>query len=180
MLRYFVREILRRRKRQRRQLRNTREHVTCGLGAAGKNVSTRILKISKSDRLFEYTKANASPSFQAAPILDEVVGAADILAKKGINPELWSFPTVKPIERETILRCAKDFEIIAVVEEHNILGGFGSAVAEVLSELPSHARLLRIGLDDTYCSVVGSQKYLRMQFGLDANGIAKRISEAIG
>ena len=121
-----------------------------------------------------------SAVFSSGAILDEVVGAADILAKKGINPELWSFPTVKPIERETILRCAKDFEIIAVVEEHNILGGFGSAVAEVLSELPSHARLLRIGLDDTYCSVVGSQKYLRMQFGLDANGIAKRISEAIG
>ena len=118
--------------------------------------------------------------FSSGAILDEVVGAADILAQKGINPELWSFPTVKPIDRETILRCAKDFEIIAVVEEHNILGGFGSAVAEVLSELPAHARLLRIGLDDTYCSVVGSQKYLRMQFGLDANGIAKRISEAIG
>lgn len=49
-----------------KQLRNTREHVTCGLGAAGKNVSTRILKISKSDRLFEYTKVNASPSFQPA------------------------------------------------------------------------------------------------------------------
>lgn len=123
---------------------------------------------------------NASAVFSSGAILDEVVGAADILAKKGINPELCSFPTVKPIDRETILRCARDFEIIAVVEEHNILGGFGSAVAEVLSELPAHARLLRIGLDDTYCSVVGSQKYLRMQFGLDANGIAKRISEAIG
>lgn len=66
MLRYCVREILRRRKRQRRQLRNTREHVTCGLGAAGKNVSTRILKISKSDKPFEYTKVNASPSFLPA------------------------------------------------------------------------------------------------------------------
>lgn len=150
------------------------------LGRGGEKRIHKDIENFKIGQAIRIHKGERIAVFSTGAILDEVVGAADILAKKGINPELWSFPTVKPIDRETILRCAKDFEIIAVVEEHNILGGFGSAVAEVLSELPAHARLLRIGLDDTYCSVVGSQKYLRMQFGLDANGIAKRISEAIG
>ena len=150
------------------------------LGRGGEKRIHKDIENFKIGQAIRIHKGERIAVFSSGAILDEVVGAADILAQKGINPELWSFPTVKPIDRETILRCAKDFEIIAVVEEHNILGGFGSAVAEVLSELPAHARLLRIGLDDTYCSVVGSQKYLRMQFGLDANGIAKRISEAIG
>ena len=150
------------------------------LGRGGEKRIHKDIENFKIGQAIRIHKGERIAVFSTGAILDEVVGAADILAKKGINPELCSFPTVKPIDRETILRCAKDFEIIAVVEEHNILGGFGSAVAEVLSELPAHARLLRIGLDDTYCSVVGSQKYLRMQFGLDANGIAKRISEAIG
>lgn len=150
------------------------------LGRGGEKRIHKDIENFKIGQAIRIHKGERIAVFSTGAILDEVVGAADILAKKGINPELCSFPTVKPIDRETILRCAKDFEIIAVVEEHNILGGFGSAVAEVLSELPAHARLLRIGLNDTYCSVVGSQKYLRMQFGLDANGIAKRISEATG
>ena len=69
--------------------------------------------------------------------------------------------------------------MIVTVEEHNIVGGFGSAVAEVLAELPERARLLRIGIHDTYSSIVGSQKYLRSQFGLDSGGIATQVLEAL-
>ena len=63
--------------------------------------------------------------------------------------------------------------------EDYVVGGFGSAVAEVLCELPAHARLLRIGLQDTYSAVVGNQKYLRSRFGLDAAGIAEQILEVL-
>ena len=69
--------------------------------------------------------------------------------------------------------------MIVTVEEHNIVGGFGSAVAEVLAELPERARLLRIGIHATYSSIVGSQKYLRSQFGLDSGGIATQVLEAL-
>ena len=102
-----------------------------------------------------------------------------ILAGHGVHPAVWTFPTVKPIDRETITRCAKEFDLIVTVEEHNLSGGFGSAVAEVLAELPAHARLLRVGLHDTYSAIVGNQKYLRAQFGLDAAGIAKKILEGL-
>lgn len=117
--------------------------------------------------------------FSTGAIFEEVADAEAILAEHDIYPAVYTFPTVKPIDRATIARCAADFDMIVTVEEHNIVGGFGSAVAEVLAELPERARLLRIGIHDTYSSIVGSQKYLRSQFGLDSGGIATQVLEAL-
>ena len=117
--------------------------------------------------------------FSTGAIFEEVADAEAILAEHDIYPAVYTFPTVKPIDRAVIARCAADFDMIVTVEEHNIVGGFGSAVAEVLAELPERARLLRIGIHDTYSSIVGSQKYLRSQFGLDSVGIATQVLEAL-
>ena len=117
--------------------------------------------------------------FSTGAIFEEVAGAEAILAEHDIYPAVYTFPTVKPIDRAAIARCAADFDMIVTVEEHNIVGGFGSAVAEVLAELPERARLLRVGIHDTYSSIVGSQKYLRSQFGLDSGGIATQVLEAL-
>lgn len=114
--------------------------------------------------------------FSTGAIFDEVSDAEAILAQHGIHPAVWTFPTVKPIDRETIAAAAGGFDLIVTVEEHNTVGGFGGAVAEVLAELPSpRARLLRIGLHDVYSKLVGSQEYLRSRYGLDAAGIAAQV-----
>lgn len=113
--------------------------------------------------------------FSTGAIFDEVSEAAKMLEEKGIHPGLWTFPTLKPIDRECILQCAKEYDHIITCEEHNVIGGFGSAVAEVLSELPRHAELRCLGLRDTYGRLVGSQSYLRAQYGIDASGIAKAV-----
>lgn len=118
--------------------------------------------------------------FSAGAVFEEIGGAEAILAEHGIHPAVWTFPTVKPIDRSIIEECASKFELLVTVEEHNLSGGFGSAVAEVLAERPAHARLLRIGLHDSYSTIVGNQKYLRSQFGLDAAGIAGQILEVLG
>lgn len=60
------------------------------------------------------------------------------------------------------------------------MGGFGSAVAEVMATVPCKARLALIGLEDKYSSTVGSQKYLREIYGMSAEKIFERISEEIG
>ncbi len=117
--------------------------------------------------------------FSTGAIFEEIRGAEEILSQSGICPAVYTFPTVKPIDCKTILECAERFDLIVTVEEHNIVGGFGSAVAEVLSEQGNYAPLLKIGLHDTYSTLVGNQKYLRAQFGLDAAGIAKQILEAL-
>lgn len=117
--------------------------------------------------------------FSTGAIFEEIAGARQILAEKGIHPAAYTFPTVKPIDKELIRECAREYDLIVTVEEHNVVGGFGSAVAEVLCEMKNHARLLKIGLDDCYSTLVGSQKYLRGQFGLDAAGIAKTVEKAV-
>lgn len=117
--------------------------------------------------------------FSTGAIFDEVKGAIDLLKLEGINPAAYTFPTVKPIDTETILSAAQKYDVIVTVEENNIVGGFGSAVAEVLSANCTHAKLIRVGLEDTYSSIVGTQKYLRDHYGLSAEKIAQRVREAM-
>ena len=77
-----------------------------------------------------------------------------------------------------ILNCAKSHKAIVTVEEHNLSGGFGSAVSEVLAEAGGvKAKLVRVALDDRYSCIVGSQKYLRKQYGIDAKTIAEKVKE---
>jgi transketolase len=114
--------------------------------------------------------------FSTGAIFDEVVDAIQSMEEHSINPALYTFPTVKPIDRAAIEQCAEQYDLIVTVEEHNVIGGFGSAVSEVLAELPGpRARILKIGLDDRYSSIVGSQKYLRDVYGMSAEKIVKRI-----
>ena len=116
--------------------------------------------------------------FSTGAIFDEVQEAYEILKKEGLMPTIYTFPTVKPIDKETISACAKTHKTILTVEEHNLSGGFGSAVAEVLAELDGEkAKLIRIGLEDKYSSIVGSQKYLRKHYLMDASVIVKKVKE---
>lgn len=117
--------------------------------------------------------------FSAGAIFEEVEIAVALLEAEGIHPTVYTFPTVKPLDRETILACADSHRWIVTCEEHNIVGGFGSAVAEVMAEQPSKARLLRIGMQDQYCVQVGNQKYLRDQYGMSGKKIAQRILEQL-
>lgn len=117
--------------------------------------------------------------FSTGAIFEEIEEAVAMLKENGIDPAVYTFPTVKPLDNEVVKKCSEDFDLVVTVEEHNVVGGFGSAVAEVMAEDPKNARLLKIGLEDIYSSKVGSQKYLRHEFGIDAEGIVKKIMEKI-
>lgn len=118
--------------------------------------------------------------FLTGAIFEEVQEACDMLVQKGFDPAVYTFPTVKPIDKEVIEYCSEKFEMIVTCEEHNIMGGFGSAVAEVMAEMKSKkAYLLRTGINDEYSVKVGNQKYLRSQYGIDGPGIVKKIEEKI-
>jgi transketolase len=118
--------------------------------------------------------------FTTGGIADEALQARDLLATEGVEASLYTFPTVKPLDREMIAACVRDYELIVTVEEHNVIGGFGGAVSEVLAEENgSRARLLKIGLQDTYASIVGSQKYLRDVYGMSATRIRDKIKDLL-
>ena len=107
------------------------------------------------------------PIFSTGGIFDEVMSAFEQLRFMGIEPTVYTFPTIKPIDKETILSCANTHELLVTCEEHNVIGGFGSAVSEVLCEIKHDSKLLKIGVPDSYCVYVGDQKYMRKQYGLD-------------
>ena len=114
--------------------------------------------------------------FSSGGIFDEVQSACEILTEKGLRPAVYTFPTVKPIDRELIEAVAADFELIVTCEEHNTIGGFGTAVAEVLAGMKRRkAYTVSVGLNDTFASTVGDQKYLRKRYGMDGASIAERV-----
>lgn len=113
--------------------------------------------------------------FSTGAILDDATDASDMLEQLGIGVEQYSFPTVKPIDVRVIRECAEKFDYIVTVEEHNIVGGFGGAVAEVMAESSTKAKLVRIGLNDQYCTIVGDQQYLREKYGMSAKKIVDKV-----
>jgi transketolase len=113
--------------------------------------------------------------FCTGSIIEEAIKAAEILKNKNINVAIYSFPTIKPIDKKTIIKCAKEMELIITLEEHNIVGGLGGAVAEVMAENNGNAILKRMGLKDEYTSVVGNQSYLRNHYKIDSDEIVKVI-----
>ncbi|MCR5837111.1 MAG: transketolase [Lachnospiraceae bacterium] len=118
--------------------------------------------------------------FSTGAIFEEVEKAYDILVEKGYEPAVYTFPTIKPLDVELIQKCSKDFDLIVSCEEHNIVGGFGSAVAEVMAEMrDKKAYLIRVGINDEYGSIVGNQKYLREQYGIAADSIVEKIEKEI-
>ena len=108
-------------------------------------------------------------------ILYEVIEAVNILSKNGINAELINVPVIKPFDFQTILKSVKKTGCIVTVENHSVIGGLGSAVAEILSEnYPT--KLLRIGVNDEF-GQSGKPSELLEYYGLDAKSIANRIKE---
>lgn len=154
------------------------------LGRGGeKRVHDKIdnFQIGKAIKIRE-AKADCNKKvalFSTGAILDEVTEAAGILEKEGIGVEEYSFHTVKPIDKDVILDCANRYDYIVTVEEHNVIGGFASAVSEVITDSDENVRLIKIGLNDEYCSKVGNQKYLRAQYGMTAQDIVKKVKETV-
>ncbi len=108
-------------------------------------------------------------------IVENALEAASILSQKKKGAKVVSMHTIKPIDISFIKKAIRQSPYIVTVEEHSIIGGLGSAVAEVLAEETGDRRLVRIGIPDTFPSVIGSQQFLRTQFGLDPQSIASKI-----
>ncbi len=105
--------------------------------------------------------------------VNESLQAAEKLAADGIDAQVVNIATIKPIDRELIAACAAKTGKVVTVEEHSVIGGLGSAVAEVLAE-ECPAKMLRIGVQDTFGESGPAVKLLE-KYELDAVGIYKQI-----
>ena len=123
----------------------------------------------------EYETSVDVTIFSTGAILDIACETVALLRQQGLKVAQYSFPTVKPLDTDTIRKCAKQSRLLASIEEHNIIGGFGSAVAEVLADMGNSPRLLRCGISDEYCIRVGNQQFLRDVYGLNAPSIVEKV-----
>lgn len=149
------------------------------LGRGGEKRIHETLDHFQIGKAIPVRKGSQVAILSTGAIFEEVELACDQLSAAGITPSVYTFPTIKPLDRSTILDCAAAHALVVTCEEHNVLGGFGGAVAEVMAEHPQRARLMRIGIHDQYCIQVGNQKYLRDVYGMSGEKIAAQILETL-
>ena len=107
----------------------------------------------------------------------EALVAANILENEGISVRLIHLHTIKPIDKEILIKAAKETNCIITAENHSIIGGLGGAVAEVLSE-NCPTLMKRIGINDTF-GESGSLKDLFFKYGLTSENIVKEAKNLI-
>lgn len=133
---------------------------------------------NKNDK-FEIGKASQIGNGKDATIIttgittSEAIKAKEILEKDGINIRILDIHTIKPIDKEQIIKCAKETKKIITVEDHNVIGGLGSTVCEVLAQnYPVKVELM--GIKDTF-GKSGKAEKLMEYFEIDAKSIVKKV-----
>ena len=111
-------------------------------------------------------------------MVHESLLAAELLEKRGIHCSVIDMHTIKPLDEEILDNVFSTFELIVTVEEHNVIGGLGSAVAEYKGSRKNAPRQVFIGVKDQYLKL-GTQRYIWQQYGLTAEQIANKIISEI-
>ena len=123
-------------------------------------------KIGKGVQIGNGTDATV---FATGVVVPEAIKAKEELEKQGINIRVVDIHTIKPIDKELIIKCAKETKKLVSIEDHNIIGGLGSAISEVLTE-EYPAKLIRMGMKDRF-GESGPAKELLRYFGLTSEDI---------
>lgn len=106
-------------------------------------------------------------------VVNEALKAVNALEAKGINARLINMHTIKPLDKDIIIKAVQETGKIITIEEHNVIGGLGEAVSSVTAEY-CPVTVKKIGIDDTF-GHSGPALGLLAEFGLDADGLEKRI-----
>lgn len=127
-------------------------------------------EIGKAVQIGEGTDATI---FATGVTVSEAIRAQEILENKGIKVRVVDIHTVKPIDKDMVIKCAKETKKLISVEDHNVIGGLGSAISEVLTE-EYPVKLLRMGINDTF-GKSGKAIELMQYFGITAENIVEKV-----
>jgi len=127
-------------------------------------------------RAFKMTEGSDVTIISTGIMLSHVLESAKILKNDKINAEIIHMPTIKPLDKESVVKSAKKTGFIVTCEDHSIIGGLGGAVSEALSE-STPTKMLRIGLSGFAES--GTYNQLYKKYGLDSENIARKIRNAL-
>jgi transketolase len=112
--------------------------------------------------------------------VNEAIQAAKLLdAEDHIKVRVINMHTIKPLDEEVVRKAVQETRRIITVEDHNIIGGLGSAVAEVIAGCGKGCSFQRLGIPDVFCKI-GLHEDLMAMYGIDTNGIIKSVREIMG
>lgn len=137
-------------------------------------------KIYEENQKFEIGKAVQigdgidATIFATGVTVAEALKAQEILKEKGIEIRVVDIHTIKPIDKEMIIKCAKETKRLISIEDHSIIGGIGSAISEVLTE-EYPAKLERMGIKDTF-GKSGKAEQLMQYFGITAKDLEEKLT----
>lgn len=134
-------------------------------------------KIGKATKIRTGKHLNIISTSNTLEIANNV---CEILKSKKIEAGLISMHTIKPLDVKMIEKLVETGKPLFTLEEHNIIGGLGSAVSEVIAESGRKVVFKRFGVNDKYSHVVGSHDYIRSKFGITKENVAKNILKIIG
>jgi transketolase len=142
----------------------------------------KLPQIHASEAAFQFGKGIVVKEGGDVALLASGASVADALTASetlsSFKPWVVDFPTLKPIDRDLIKKLAGKCRLITTIEDHNVIGGLGTAVAEVLAEEGFGGKLLRLGLQDIY-GESGDPGELYEKYGLSAGKIAEQVREKL-
>jgi transketolase len=142
------------------------------LGRAGDPVVHEDKNIFQLGKAIQVTQGDDITLIATGAMVHAVVQAARMLASNSIRARVLSMHTIKPLDEQAILAAARETAAIITIEEHSIIGGLGTAVAEVLAERWTRGiSFKRLALPPQFTSLVGSQSYLKEEYSLSVSGI---------
>jgi transketolase len=150
------------------------------LGRAGEPVIHSAPIEFEIGKAIQLREGNDITMISTGGMLGTALEAAGALALRGFGARVLSMHTLKPLDTEAVLAAARETRALVTLEEHSIIGGLGSAVAEVLSESGEVGiPFKRLGVGTSFTSDVGSQEFLREKHGLSARGVLRSMENLL-
>lgn len=125
----------------------------------------------------ELTEGNDVAIIATGLMVNEALMAAEELKKEGINARVINMATIKPLDKDIVIKAAKETGAIVTAEEHNVIGGLGGAVSEVICE-NYPVPVVKLGVEDTFGRSGPAAELLHL-YGLDAEHIVAKAKQAI-
>lgn len=153
-------------------LRLTRQNLPDLFSAGAKFEPTRLHEVQGASG-----KADVVCIASGASVA-EAIGAAKALGEQGVSMSVWNAHCLKPFDEARTRSLATQCKLVVTVEDHSVIGGLGSCVAEALAHERSHAPLLKLGVQDTF-GESGEPAELYDKHGISAKQIARRVNLAL-
>jgi transketolase len=128
-------------------------------------------------RAISLTEGDDLAIIATGSIVSHALSASEILRNSGINAEVYNFHTIKPLDEAVLLEIGKKFPFVATVEEHSIVGGLGTSIAQFYSNQTVRPNIAIIGLPDNF-GPTGNYQFLLNYHGLEAEQLAVEITES--